>query len=633
MRTFDAATTNAINSNIQTVANGKSPHVKLIALSGGGYYTGEDGGNSVFSGALSGYTSASGDYVMYRNGNNLYTLHGGMSSLVASYSANSKDFFSCCYYGGTLHTAYLTYAGSTYTLYVDGSQAVTGVSAGGRIIVNSAGTFVFVIRSSNIYAYKKNGTSWSGTRITLGSKINYSDIFAYPNGNGFVLYAMGGNNCTKAKITSALSVESYTQNYSTTYTNFVYTKIPALVIDGVTYSPEKEIEYATASNALYINVDGGGWSAIATNKYVSVGTDFYVSTTSEIMRFVYPSGASDLTSKIVSAKIDETNDSPIQQLNLTLSGGNDTFDAINPGMRMTLFLQFGINDPIQMGVFYVDSVSYTALSATVNVSCRNSVGYLLKGSTYGRSMSLTMSGAALVNQLCTVAGITASVTVQGLTTSLTYTVGGSSFYDDIISVIGADIYGLVEMPDGSIAFGSPLWLSQNYRSNGEYNFTESELFTRQKTKSADAVNTQFGASKGSFVNLTTVPNFGWTLPARYAFPNVPTSVTTQAAFDEWCADQIDRMQYVGKTESYTSPIRPQLQCGDVAKLNGETLGIVTAVSHTIDTNGFRTSFSVDSGGRIMVDGGTISTKTAAKNGYTRKQNMIDLVRVASRGAV
>lgn len=634
MRTFDAETTAAINSNIQTIANGKAPKLNVLKLLSSPYWKGESGGETIHTGATSGYASVSGGAVAYLNGNDLHCIVNGIDTILATYNPLGMNYFSISNYNGNLHYAYLdAYLDKGTTklrLIVDGVQVTTDVTAGCRMIENASGLFVFLIQNHKLVVYRKNGASWASSILSFSSITNINDVFVADTGSGFVVYATNASasDCTKVNVSYSLSVVSITQNYAARHENFALATIPAVVVDGEELVPETTVEYATGAGKTYIKTDVVDWTEIATGLQVAFDGSFYVTSGTQISRFSYDAAA-DISHLIVSAKIDETNDNPVQQLNLTINGGNETFNAINPGDKFIVSLSFGSNTSILMGVFYSDSVNYTALTSTVSVSCRNSIGKL-KDSTYGRNMTIQMTGAALVQMLCFAAGITSSVTVQGHTIPLSFSLTSSSFYDNIIKVVGADVNRLVEMPDGSLAFGSPLWLSHNYRSNGEFDFTESELFARQKTKSVDAVNKFFGATKGSFTTLTEINNFPWSLPAKYTIASVPESVTTQTEFDAFCSDQLDRMQYIGKTESYTAPIRPQLQTGDVAKLNGETLGIVTKVTHVFDAGGFTTQFSVDSGGKIMTDSGTISTKTMSANGYTRKQTLSDMVGVIAR---
>lgn len=111
---------------------------------------------------------------------------------------------------------------------------------------------------------------------------------------------------------------------------------------------------------------------------------------------------------------------------------------------------------------------------------------------------------------------------------------------------------------------------------------------------------------------------------------------TYSEFNHWSEKQKEAFQYTGITEKFTGPFRPQLLVGDVAKVkNGDavsSLGIITDIRHSFSkTEGFKTDFSVDSGG-VETDGSgyIIYTKTARVDGYNRKQKISDLIKIISK---
>jgi hypothetical protein len=102
---------------------------------------------------------------------------------------------------------------------------------------------------------------------------------------------------------------------------------------------------------------------------------------------------------------------------------------------------------------------------------------------------------------------------------------------------------------------------------------------------------------------------------------------------------VSELQYVGMGEEFSSPIRPQLQVGDVADIfydgdvQSTTLGIITQVTHSFGKDGFRTDFSLDSGGTTTDANDYTITKTAILNGYNRKQRVSDFIGIVAEKKV
>jgi hypothetical protein len=104
----------------------------------------------------------------------------------------------------------------------------------------------------------------------------------------------------------------------------------------------------------------------------------------------------------------------------------------------------------------------------------------------------------------------------------------------------------------------------------------------------------------------------------------------------YAAAAAEELQYVGMSEAFSSPIRPQLLVGDVASVfyAGETeatdLGVITDITHHFGETGFFTDFTVDSGG-VVTDGEDYSviSRSAVLKGYNRKKRRSDLIRVVA----
>ncbi len=95
---------------------------------------------------------------------------------------------------------------------------------------------------------------------------------------------------------------------------------------------------------------------------------------------------------------------------------------------------------------------------------------------------------------------------------------------------------------------------------------------------------------------------GWNMPRNKTLFVELANGTTQEEAEEIAEELASRLAEVGVTETFLSPIRPQLQPGDAAEItqgaSTKTLGTVTDVEHRFGTGGFYTQFTVDSGGML-----------------------------------
>ena len=137
----------------------------------------------------------------------------------------------------------------------------------------------------------------------------------------------------------------------------------------------------------------------------------------------------------------------------------------------------------------------------------------------------------------------------------------------------------------------------------------------------------------------TVQNFDfWALPANKTYHDRAPDGLSQAELQTYAEDLAQRLQYVGMVDSFTLPfMQPQLLVGDVAQVyyTGDTeavsLGTITSLTHSFGVGGFATQITVDSGGAVSEDAGTTVTRTRALGGYTRQQNMLDIIKNVAHG--
>jgi hypothetical protein len=119
---------------------------------------------------------------------------------------------------------------------------------------------------------------------------------------------------------------------------------------------------------------------------------------------------------------------------------------------------------------------------------------------------------------------------------------------------------------------------------------------------------------------------------KTAHIKAPTGLTA-AQLVEYATAVASELQYVGMSESFSSPIRPQLLVGDVASVyyTGDTestsLGVITDITHSFGETGFFTDFTVDSGG-VATDGEnyTVISRSAVLAGYNGSSGSSTLLR-------
>lgn len=222
-----------------------------------------------------------------------------------------------------------------------------------------------------------------------------------------------------------------------------------------------------------------------------------------------------------------------------------------------------------------------------------------------------------------------------------------SLMDGIESVLdnyatASNTYIIREDAQGKVYIGRNDWM-KTYFPKSEYQFNEgSDVFSRSTTKSADgsytAIRVTGKDADGNELTPYTVeiPSYKyWKIGPHKTLHETAPDGKTQQELHDWALARAKEYQYVGIGESFASPFRPQLLIGDIAEIltddqNGTVLGIINEVKHSFSLdNGYKTEFAVDSGGDSVETAGTrdIYTRSAKINGYNRRQNIMDIVKM------
>ena len=161
-----------------------------------------------------------------------------------------------------------------------------------------------------------------------------------------------------------------------------------------------------------------------------------------------------------------------------------------------------------------------------------------------------------------------------------------------------------ETADGEIIVGAPSYGLFPQRST--YSFMRNkDIFSRSITmddqesyRKVCVHNEDFSISVYKDVKVYT----GWNLQSnKTLFVQIAegTSLPNATAI---AVDVANRLESVGKIESFTGPFRPQILVVDGATITDgdgtKNLGLITEITHNFGKSGFTTDFTVDSGGRL-----------------------------------
>lgn len=326
-----------------------------------------------------------------------------------------------------------------------------------------------------------------------------------------------------------------------------------------------------------------------------------------------------------------------------------------PNAKLKLYLSAGDSDPYEIGTAYLDSIDYDLYSDTVPISGRNVVGTRLSDQTFGMNNEFSGLSSDIFKKILTLAGIE-DYAVQTGTHSKAWKF---EYSDTLLEGLEKMLeyyyeWKLLETPEGKIVIGGPSFLLK-YIQNNDYVFNGgSEVFSRKTTTKADAAYTHVCVKcadteeqTDSEDNKTTVelhppvmlpiPSFnGWELPDHKIYHAEASSGMAAEEMESLAQALVKQLQYTGVSETFTSPIRPWLLTGDIARIyyDGDTestsLGLITSVKHTLGKSGYMTEFTIDSGGTVTEEDAFSVTTNRPAGGHTRKMTLPDLIKLIAQ---
>ncbi len=351
-------------------------------------------------------------------------------------------------------------------------------------------------------------------------------------------------------------------------------------------------------------------------------------------------------------KMSNTNDNFITDVSVNLQMiHNELYTAPKtmflPGAVIDLWTQYGNESHIQMAKLFIDEIEYSINEKSVYVAARNQIGYKLADQTCDEFTHYEGTIKEIVNSILDHAGCAAAA-VQDIEGTYTFDFEPSDSFLDALNTIGeyimneiiADDFIIAEQPGGALIFGSQDYLEQFIQNTYYFFHDEDEVFSRGSNKSADAAYSAIMVSGQGMDDEDLIPV---KIPIRTwetwgdrkhktCHIDAPCKMT-QSGMQAWAESQATAYQLMGINESFEGPFRPQILVGDLATVEKNDtqmkMGIITQVQHSFSlTEGFKTSFTLDSGG-VYTDESAVKvySRTAKVNGQNRQQGIVDIMRL------
>lgn len=463
----------------------------------------------------------------------------------------------------------------------------------------------------------------------------------------------------------------------------------ALIEKGKWQDAKNEINPETKKEEFKLTEDA--WKILSMD-HVSNSYLYGVATDGEKLTFIRYIYGIDLSNIMNSWNWVSQIDNSITQLNSSVQNINPTIfgsesSLLQPGARITVFIRMGDSEPYPISVIWLDEAEYDDRSDTIGVSGRNTIGFYLKDQTFDglynaetdqidtekTEIKITVVKPSEKSATTTKLELTFREAMElilkkyaGLTKFVIQENENAkknefefSPTDNLLSGIQKilDFYietdeetnmehmwEIAEAADGTIYIGRDDWM-QSYFPKGHYVFSEGrDIFTRKSLKSSDGAFTRIRVtgkgSGGSDLKPVTVDveNFKYWALGKHKTKHIQAPEgKDQNGLKAWAEIQAKKYQNIGITEELTGPFRPQLLVGDVATVEhgdvGTILGVITEVRQVFGVkSGFKTEFSVDSGGYATNAESTVGpvySRVAQIDGFNRKQRLVDAVRRAT----
>jgi hypothetical protein len=329
----------------------------------------------------------------------------------------------------------------------------------------------------------------------------------------------------------------------------------------------------------------------------------------------------DMSKYLSSGSIKHSIDSPISSFTLTLENTvdeeteiegpvvmNENYTLLSPGAKVVFGFNMGEDYILlDMGTFYIDRSNFSLLSETANVDGRNLIGKALKDQTLNSNNIIAYDTITnIVDGMLEDANLGVDqYQVQNESTYRRFNFDPTkTVYSALEEILQSMIdWKMEETVEGEIVIGDPTY--SLFPSRSTYSFQRGkDIFSRDITMDDQESYRKVCVHDKDWtisVYEDVVSYTGWNLQSnKTLFVEVSTG-TTLANAQAIAAELADRLESVGKVETFTGPFRPQLLVGDGATIvDGDSteLGLITEITHNFGKSGFSTTFVVDSGGRL-----------------------------------
>lgn len=343
-------------------------------------------------------------------------------------------------------------------------------------------------------------------------------------------------------------------------------------------------------------------------------------------------------------------DNPIKAGSISLKNADkevfrrSPYTLFSPGARLRLQFYSGDSDPYNIGMFYIDTSPFAEKSESFTFTGRNSVGFLLSDQLFDElNVFHSITRTDLIRAILGNAGVTQDLMIIQADSTQVETMtfeDDSSYLKGLQSMCDLFDWYFDDLPDGRIVVGDENFVKSYVAATGIYEFEMgNELYSKSVDRSASDVYSRVAVKRQGdnwrriFADLPYYS--GWFVGNHRTYYQSVPDETSNEDMDRILQQLVEGMQYLGITESFSGPFRPYLQSGDVAKITEEgvprLVGIITDITHTFGRSGYKTDFTVTSGGTINNpdNSATIATRYKGQlSGANRKRRLLDYLKVA-----
>lgn len=313
--------------------------------------------------------------------------------------------------------------------------------------------------------------------------------------------------------------------------------------------------------------------------------------------------------------------SPVASFNLTLDNPKDEGSdkqanvgisekeaLLSPGAKVIFSFSAGDSEEYEIGTFYIDRSDYSVLRDSVSVDGRNLIGKALSDQTLDEN---NVFGYNTMDKHFEKALTDANLNTDQFIIESSATRNWFSFdpnttvLDAIKEMLKATInWKIEELQDGTIVIGSPTF--SHFTQPGTYQFQrDKDIFSRNITRDDMSAYRKVcvHTSDWSVKAYEVIGTYsGWNLQSnKTLYVNVPDGTSLNQA-TLYAQELSERLQNVGKIESFDGPFRPYITPNDSAIITSgpesEELGAITEAVLGFGKNGYSTNYVVDSGGKL-----------------------------------